>query len=133
MIALENLEFQLPDAAPFKNEAAFTGWFGKQINNNLWFFHKISDFSLWFKPFDSIFAYKWLVGCIEFKYTKQASCSPFAMLSWSSPKKPWTQVKSLQDYAINGWNSIVIVYSAKKHNYKILDFSQMSLSTKIIF
>lgn len=133
MTTLNQLEFQLTNATPFKNEAAFTSWFGSKITKDGGFFHKISDYSLWFKPFDAVFGYKWLVGCIEFKFTRQASCLPYTMLRGSCPNNPWTQVKSLTDYATNGWNSIVIVYSAKKNTYKILDFTTISLSTKIVF
>lgn len=133
MITLDLINFPINNHAVFKNEADFTSRFWRQISINWWFFHKISDFSLWFKPFDSVFSYKWLAWAIEFKFTRQASCVPFKMLSGSCPEKPWTQVKSLWDYQRNGWNSIVIVYSAKKHSYKVLNYNEISLSDKINF
>lgn len=116
------LKFTCPDKG-FKNEAEFTTRFGKQIKDRWGFFHKISDYSLWFKPFDVIFAYKGIAWAIELKYTKHWSCTPFDMLRGSTPKKPWTQVKSLGEYQENGWKSLIIVYSSKENNYIIISFS----------
>ena len=129
---LDKLMFPMPDK-PFKNEALFTTWFWSQISKSGGFFHKISDYSLWFKPFDAIFALDGLTWGIELKFTHNASCTPFTMLRWSCPKNPGTQVKSLTDYQNNGWNSLVIVYSAKKHKYVVVDFKDLSLTTKITF
>ena len=101
----------------FPNEKTFTTWFRNQIKALGGFFYKISDESRWMKPFDSIMAYKGFVAAVELKYTKNGSCYPFRMLSGSSPAKLWSQVKSLENRYKNGWNSIVIVYSAKKNRY----------------
>jgi len=125
------LNFDLP-SRKFKNEAEFTTWFWWQITKRGWFFHKISDYSLWFKPFDAIFALGGLVWAIEFKSTPSMSCYPYTMLRWSSIKKPWTQVKSLLDYWNNGWLSLVVVYSTRNHRYQVLEFKDLSLDTKII-
>lgn len=123
--------FKCPDKW-FKNEAEFTTRFWKQIKDRWWFFHKISDYSLWFKPFDAICALDWEVMAIEFKHIKWASCVPFELLRGSSPKKPWTQVQSLDSFERNGWNSTIIVYSQKNNKYIVLDFSDENLHSKVI-
>lgn len=122
--------FKCPDKG-FKNEAEFTTRFGKQIKENSWFFHKISDYSLWFKPFDAICALWWEVSAIEFKFIKGASCTPYELLRGSTPKKPWTQVQSLECYERNGWNSSIIVYSQKSNRYITLNFSDEALHSKV--
>lgn len=117
----------------FKSEAEFTTWYWWQIRKNWWFFHKISDESRGLKPFDSLLSYKWYVAAVEIKYVKSASCHPYWLLRWSSPSKPGAQVQWLRDFQINGWNSIVVVYSATKHAYIVVDFAGLDLSTKILF
>ena len=122
--------FNCPDKG-FKNEAEFTTWFGKQVKERWWFFHKISDYSLWFKPFDAICALNWEACAIEFKHIKGTSCTPFNLLRGSSAKKPWTQVMALGDYERNGWNSLIIVYSQKSNRYVSMKFSDESLHSKV--
>lgn len=122
--------FNCPDKW-FKNEAEFTTWYGKKIKEQWGFFHKISDYSLGFKPFDAICALKWKVCAIEFKYTKNWSCVPFDMLRGSSAKKPWTQVQSLESFEKNGWISLIIVYSQKSNRYITLSFSDENLHSKV--
>lgn len=117
----------------FKSESDFTTWFWSYIRKNGWFFHKISDESRWLKPFDSIMAYEWYIAAVEIKYVKTASCHPYKLLRWSSPSKPWAQVDWLRDFQINGWNSIIVIYSAIKHSYVVVDFAGLDLSTKIFF
>lgn len=85
------------------------------------------------KPCDAIVAYKWHSAIIEFKYTKHSSCYPYYMLRGSSPQKPGAQVKGLTLCSENGWNSLVIVYSAKKNAYKVLDFKELVLDNKLVF
>jgi hypothetical protein len=117
----------------FKSEALFTTWFWWQIQKWGWFFYKISDESRWLKPFDWLISYNWLVAAVELKYTKYGSCFPFQMLRWSSSKNPWSQVKSLTDWQKNGWKSLVIVYSAKKNMYVVLDFAGLAFTSHITF
>lgn len=117
----------------FKNEAEFTTRFGQEIKKLSGFFHKISDESRWLKPFDSICALDWKVYAIEFKFVRSLSCYPFRLLRWSSASKPWAQVKWLNDFRNNGWKSIVIVYSAVKHAYIVVDFAGLDLYTHIYF
>lgn len=124
--------FKLPDKS-FWNEAAFTTRFGRQIKDRGGFWHKISDFSLGFKPFDAVFALEGLAGAIEFKFTKNASCTPFTMLRGSSPQNPWTQVEGLWGYERNGWKSLIIVYSAKVNRYVVMTFSDKDLHSKVKF
>ena len=121
--------FNCPEKG-FKNEAEFTTWYGKQVKERWWFFHKISDYSLWFKPFDAICALNWKVSAIEFKFIKWWSCIPFNLLRGSNPKKPGTQVQSLGDFERNGWNSIIIVYSQKSNRYITMKFSDENLHSK---
>ena len=129
---MTELMFNLP-TAKFKNEAAFTTWFWKRIKDWGGFFHKISDYSLWYKPFDAIMAYQGIVAAIEFKYANTLTCIPFTMLRGSCQSKPWSQVEGLHKYSDNGWKSLIIIYSAKKHSYVIVDFEWPDLHTKLIF
>lgn len=122
--------FNCPDKG-FKNEAEFTTRFWKQVKERWWFFHKISDYSLGFKPFDAICALDGEVQAIEFKHIKGGSCTPFKLLRGSCPEKPWTQVQSLGEYERNGWNSIIIVYSQKSNRYITMKFSDENLHSKV--
>lgn len=121
--------FNCPEKG-FKNESEFTTWYGKQIKERWWFFHKISDYSLWFKPFDAICALNWKVSAIEFKFIKWWSCIPFNLLRGSNPKKPGTQVQSLECFERNGWISEIIVYSQKSNRYITLNYSDENLHSK---
>ena len=125
-------DFKLPENW-FKNEAEFTTWFGKQIIKMWWFFHKISDYSPGYKPFDAIFALKERAGVIEFKAIAWKSCCPFDLLRWSSPKNPWTQVKWLTDYDNNWWFSYVIVYSKATNTYKVIQWFCVNKWDRISF
>ena len=123
------LTFNCPEKG-FKNEAEFTTRYGKQVKDRWWFFHKISDYSLWFKPFDAICALNWKVSAIEFKFIKWWSCIPFNLLRGSNPKKPGTQVQSLECFERNGWISEIIVYSQKSNRYITLNYSDENLHSK---
>lgn len=124
--------FKLPEQW-FKNEAEFTTWFGRQITTRWGFFHKISDYSPWYKPFDAIFAYNGDAGAIEFKSITWKSCTPFDLLRWSSPKNPWAQVKWLWDYKSNWWSSYVVVYSKATNSYKVCSFDWVSNWDRLSF
>lgn len=126
------LYFELPNKT-FKTEALFTTWFLWCIRKRWGFAHKISDFSPGDKPRDADIAFEWLAAAVELKKTDNGSCRPYQLLRWSSPKNPGAQVSSLDSYARNGWNSLVIVYSTKKHRYVILDFRHLDFNTKISF
>jgi hypothetical protein len=126
-------KFKGKNTAVFKNESSFTGWLGKMINTDWWFFYKISDESSWHKPFDCIISYQWFICACEIKYTKHWSCYPFQMLRGSSPKNPWSQVISLTNWQKNGWKSIVIVYSAKKNTFCVLDFAGLAFNSHLTF
>lgn len=132
-LSMEKISNFILPAKTFKNEAEFTTWFWWQIRKNGGFFHKISDESRGLKPFDSLLAYRWYVAAVEIKFVRSASCYPFWLLRWSSPSKPWAQVEWLRDFQINGWNSIMVVYSATKHAYIVVDFARLDLSTKVHF
>ena len=129
---LNLLKFSLPQS-PFGNEAAFTTWFGRQVKDRGGFFHKISDFSLGFKPFDAVFGLKGFTWAIEFKFTKNWSCTPFTMLRGSTSNNPWTQVEGLSKFSTNGWNSLIIVYSSKVNKYIIMDYNDKNLHNKVSF
>lgn len=134
---LNLLKFDLPDNR-FLNEKTFTTWFHKEIKIRGWFAFKISDMDIREKPSDSIFAYKWMSGLIEFKFTKHSSTVPFSHLRWSSPSKPWGQVLWLKLFAANTvkryWKSLVCIYSQKEHCYRIFDIrNEEVLYNKIDF
>lgn len=117
----------------FKNEKDFTSWFLRFIRDHDGFAFKISDFDIWLKPCDAIIAREGSSCLAEIKYTKHWSCYPYRMLRGSSPKKPGMQVKWLDTRTKNGWISLVIVYSAKKGCFKVLDFKDIDFNTRISF
>lgn len=114
----------------FKNEKDFTSWFLRHVRDRGGFAFKISDYDIWLKPCDAIIARQGVWCLVEFKYIKHGSCYPFRLLRGSSPKNPWYQVKWLETRAKNGWISLVIVYSEKKHCFKVLDFKELSFTTR---
>lgn len=117
-----------------KSESDFTSWYGSEIKKRGWFFHKISDMDIRPKPFDAIMAWDGIIWAIEFKSVwVLKSCHPFRLLRWSSPSKPWSQVKGLQWFQDNWWLSLVIVFNKLLQQYKVIDFKDIDFNTKITF
>lgn len=128
---IEVLSFKLIKSV--KNEAEFTSRFGGEIKKRAWFFHKISDIDRRLKPFDAMFALGGLVWAIEFKCIAGKSCYPYRLLRWSSVKNTGGQVKGLVEFQNNGGTSLVIVYSKKVREYKVLQFIDIDFNTHVTF
>jgi len=114
--------FELPDKA-FESEAKFTSRFWKQIINNKWFRHKISDQSSWNKPCDSIVWLFWKTFLLEIKVWKnKTKVDVFNML------RP-NQKFFLQRRQDNWWTSIVIYYSKYHNEYTVMNYSNDMILT----
>lgn len=117
------LQYTLPNK-PFKNEAEFTTWFGRQIKEHWWFRHKISDMSIELKPFDWILAVDWYIAAVEIKVSDHKhKVNVYKMLR--DNQKTW-----LAKYKKNWWNSLVIYYNKIINQYFIREYNPDNLIIK---
>ena len=110
------MQYQLPKT-PFKNEAKFTAWFGKQIKDQWWFWHKISDASYEQKPFDWIATIDWITHCIEIKIWSEKSKTDIFKKLRPNQKFWLRRVKE------NGWSALVVYYNKLHNKYWVLEFN----------
>jgi hypothetical protein len=125
------MQFPLPQKW-FRKESEFTSWFGREIQRDGGFWHKISDADMRTKPFDAICWYKQVMYWIELKVIPWMSCHPYKLLRGSSPSNPGWQVLWLSRFWEH-WKSLMIVYSKSANKYQVLPFEGLTLETKITF
>lgn len=110
-------QFPLPPA-PFPNEAKFTAWFWWEIRKRWWFWHKISDASIDYKPADAIVWLDWLTCLLEIKHWKEKrEVNLFKKLR--ANQSFW-----LKRRRKNWWKSLVIYYNQTYHKYYIIVFDE---------
>ena len=129
---LSKILFDLPEWSWFSDESRFSAWFGRQVKEKGWMYHKISDESRGMKPCDAVFAFEWIHWLIEFKVTAKKNYKPFKMLRWSSVMLPWFQVKGLTLYQKNGWLSLVAVYNKSNNTWVLIDFRVLLLNPDLV-
>ena len=124
------LELNLKVPWKFTLESKFTTAWLKEIRNKGWFAYKLSDGSLWQKPFDAIVTTNKGTYFIELKVVNKDifNISRF----WPSQLKSLRLTNSLWS------NAIVLVYSKTYNRYKIFSFDKIknldsSESVKLIF
>lgn len=111
-------------------ESKFTTAWLKEIRNKGWFAYKLSDGSLWQKPFDAIVTTDKGTYFVELKVINKDVFQINRF--WPS------QLKSLRLVNSMWWNAIVLVYSKTYNKYKIFSFDMIKdlssdESVKLIF
>lgn len=110
------LQFPLPNKI-FRNEAEFTSWFGRQIKDKWWFWHKISDMSIELKPFDAILALDWYIAAVEIKVSDHKQKVNVTKMLRDN-QRSW-----LSKYKKNWWNALVIYYNKICNKYFIREYT----------
>lgn len=100
----------------FKDEKSFTTWYLKQIKDQWWFAHKISDMDTRLKPFDAFYILNGIATFVEFKmWDEKKKCDVYAKL------RP-NQIYWLRHTAAAWWNAKVIYYNRIYDIYVVMNF-----------